>query len=108
MTARTLDALLRSLITDVGLLKRRTAKIPRPTSPTLLASTGDVKVTAREGTQSGWILAAGGTFAIVDYPELYDVLGTRFNTGGEPAGTFRVPNVSTAPLGSGLTALIKT
>lgn len=108
MTARTLQALLAQLTTDVGLLKRRTAKIPRPVNPALVASVGDVKITTRLGAQTGWIPAAGATFLIADYPDLYDVIGTRYATGGEAAGRFRVPNVDTSTLGPNLIALIKT
>ncbi len=43
---------------------------------------------------------AGGMFMIedgrllnvIDYPELYEILGTRFNTGAETAGQFRLPD----------------
>lgn len=39
----------------------------------------------------GWFLADGTAYAEASYPELFAVLGTTFNTGGEPADTFRVP-----------------
>jgi len=38
--------------------------------------------------------ADGTTLSIAGYPDLYAVIGTRFNTGGEPGGTFRLPNVA--------------
>ncbi len=39
----------------------------------------------------GWLLCNGDPFIITAYPALYSVIGTSFNTGGEPAGTARVP-----------------
>lgn len=39
-----------------------------------------------------WQLCDGGQLKIADYPGLYNVLGTRYNTGGETAGYFRKPD----------------
>lgn len=39
-----------------------------------------------------WLLEDGSVVAQTSYPELYAVLGTRYNTGGEGAGNFRLPN----------------
>jgi hypothetical protein len=40
----------------------------------------------------GWLEAAGQTVPIADHPDLFDAIGTTFNTGGEPAGEFRLPD----------------
>jgi len=62
-------------------------------------ATGDAPVgtvldwaTASASAPSGWLLCDGSAVAIVSYPQLYSLLGTDYNTGGEPADTFRVPN----------------
>ena len=39
----------------------------------------------------------GGEYNPLLYPELFAVLGTSFNTGGETAGFFRVPDLVTNP-----------
>ena len=43
---------------------------------------------------NGWLVCNGGLVNIVDRPDLYAVIGTQYNTGGEPAGQFRLPNLS--------------
>lgn len=37
--------------------------------------------------------ANGGVAQAAQYPELYSVYGTLYNTSGEAAGTFRLPNI---------------
>lgn len=39
-----------------------------------------------------WLLEYGQVVAQTSYPELFDVLGTIYNTGGEGAGNFRLPD----------------
>lgn len=39
-----------------------------------------------------WMITDGRELDPVAYPDLYEILGTRFNTGGETAGFFRLPN----------------
>ena len=43
-------------------------------------------------TPEKWQLEDGGLLKITDYPGLYNVLGTRYNVGGEAAGYFRKPD----------------
>lgn len=43
-----------------------------------------------EGVQWAWL--DGGALPIADYPDLYDLWGTKWNTGGEPPGHFRKPD----------------
>lgn len=42
---------------------------------------------------AGLLLADGHVVAVEDYPQLYDRIGTTYNTGGEAAGTFRLPDL---------------
>ena len=57
-------------------------------------SPGDVKLTARSTAESGWLLCDGSQYLPTTYPALYDAIGTTFNTGGETAGYFRVPDMN--------------
>jgi hypothetical protein len=43
---------------------------------------------------NGWLVCNGTLRDIVDYPDLYAVIGTKFNIGGEPGGQFRLPAIS--------------
>lgn len=40
----------------------------------------------------GWLLQDGAVYLRADYPALYAAIGTAYNTGGETAIQFRVPN----------------
>lgn len=44
-----------------------------------------------------YLYCNGGQYNSVLYPELFAVIGTSFNTGGETAGFFRVPDLVTNP-----------
>jgi microcystin-dependent protein len=46
---------------------------------------------------ASYLYCNGGEYNPVLYPELYAVIGTQFNTGGETAGFFRVPDLVTNP-----------
>jgi len=41
----------------------------------------------------GWLLCSGQTVLRTAYPELFAALGTSYNTGGESASLFRLPNL---------------
>lgn len=41
---------------------------------------------------AGWLLQDGTVYLRADYPDLYAAIGTTYNTGGETALQFRVPN----------------
>lgn len=43
---------------------------------------------------AGWLLCDGTTVSQVQYADLYALVGTAFNTGGEAAGTFRLPGTA--------------
>ena len=40
----------------------------------------------------GWLWEDGAQYSQAMYPELYAVIGTVYNTGGDTAGWFRVPD----------------
>lgn len=42
----------------------------------------------------GWLYCDGGTVSIDTYRALFNVISTRYNTGSEPVGTFRLPGVA--------------
>jgi len=46
---------------------------------------------------AGYLPCTGGQYNPVIYPELFAVIGTTFNTGGETAGFFRVPDLVNNP-----------
>jgi len=70
----------------------------------LLFKTGMLLPYAGAAAPSGWLLADGSTVSQVTYAALFAVCGTTFNIGGEPVGTFRLPNmISRSVIGAGTT-----
>ncbi len=47
---------------------------------------------AGSGAPSGWLLCDASIYASATYPALSSAIGTAYNTGGEGAGNFRVPD----------------
>lgn len=94
MTDRSMSATLRGILTRLQSVERRLALIPLANlADGTLASAGDVKVTARSGPPSGWLLANGAALDRADYAALFAAIGTAYNTGGETALQFRLPNL---------------
>lgn len=59
-------------------------------------------------TDPRWLVADGRVVNQADYPDYYAGVGSTYNTGGEPAGTFRIPDtrgraLAGAGQGDGLT-----
>ncbi len=54
---------------------------------------GVVMAYAGLGTLAGWLFCNGDTVTIAYAPALYAALGTTYNIGGEPVGSFRLPNL---------------
>jgi len=57
---------------------------------------------------SGWLQCDGSYYDQEAYTELYGIIGTDYNTGGEPSGSFRVPDLRgrvRATVNSGLARL---
>lgn len=54
---------------------------------------------------AGWLFCDGTTVSISQYPDLYNAVLTTYNTGSEPSGTFRLPNLvnNRTPAGAGTT-----
>jgi len=60
----------------------------------VLFDVGDIKWAGSNAAPIGaWLLCDGGTYSQSTYADLYAAIGTNFNTGGEPSGTFRVPDL---------------
>jgi microcystin-dependent protein len=64
-----------------------------PLQPTQSVPTGTVWMTIGDEADEGWLLCNGAEYPQVSYPALYRKCGTKFNTGGETAGYFRVPAI---------------
>ena len=57
---------------------------------------------ASDPTDTKWLLCDGRTVLIESYPELYTAIGTTWNTGGEAADAFRLPDLrSRVAVGAG-------
>lgn len=62
--------------------------------------TGVISPFAGSVAPTGWLLADGSVVSQATYPALFAVCSTTYNTGGEGAGNFRLPNLKTrAPIG---------
>jgi len=60
----------------------------------VLFDVGDIKWAGSNVPPVGsWLLCDGATYSQTTYASLYAAIGTNFNTGGEPSGTFRVPDL---------------
>lgn len=64
---------------------------------------------ASDPASGKWVICDGRTLSIQTYTDLYAVLSTTWNTGGEPAGDFRIPDLRSrvavgAGQGAGLTS----
>jgi len=64
--------------------------------------TGSIMAFGGSSAPSGWFLCDGSEYSQTTYATLYAVLGSTWNTGGETAGYFRVPDLrGRGPIGSG-------
>lgn len=66
--------------------------IPSPQSPDTVGATQEIPESAT--VPDGWLEANGQVVAQADYPDLFALYGTTFDTGGEGAGNFRLPGGS--------------
>lgn len=57
------------------------------------APTGTIAYFSLASAPDGWLKANGAAITVAAYPDLYDAIGSTYNTGGEAAGTFRVPDL---------------
>lgn len=58
-----------------------------------LLAPGALQMYAAAAPPAGWLLCDGQAVSQSTYAALYAVIGNTFNTGGEAAGTFRVPDL---------------
>lgn len=54
---------------------------------------GSINMYGGASAPAGWLLCDGTAVAQATYPDLYAAIGTNFNTGGEGAGNFRLPDM---------------
>lgn len=54
---------------------------------------GVVQMYAGSSAPTGWLICNGAVVSQTTYPELYAAIGATFNTGGEGAGNFRLPDM---------------
>lgn len=59
----------------------------------LLAPPGAVIAFAGATVPGGWLFCDGSVQAQATYPRLFAAITTTYNVGGEPGGTFRLPNL---------------
>jgi len=60
----------------------------------VLFDVGDIKWSGSNVAPIGsWLLCDGGVYSQTTYADLYAAVGSNFNTGGEGAGNFRVPDL---------------
>lgn len=57
------------------------------------APPGSIVMTGRSTAPTGWLLCDGAIVSQATYPSLFAAIGTNFNVGGEPGGTFRLPDL---------------
>lgn len=64
--------------------------------------TGSIVMYGGAAAPIGWLLCDGSVKAAADYSTLFAAIGAAFNTGGEGAGNFRLPDLrGRAPIGVG-------
>lgn len=69
-------------------------------SKTPKVPTGAIIPYTAEVAPEGYMVCGGQTISQTTYSQLYSVIGSSYNVGGEPSGTFRLPNLtSRVPLG---------
>ena len=63
---------------------------------------GMVVACCEPSVPAGWLFCDGTTVSISQYPDLYNAILTTYNTGLEPSGTFRLPDlINRIPAGAG-------
>lgn len=63
---------------------------------------GSMIMFAGSAAPFGWLLCQGQEISQVTYSELYSIVGSSFNTGGEAVGNFRLPDMRRrVPMGAG-------
>lgn len=66
---------------------------------------GTIQMFGGSVAPTGWFICDGSTISQSTYAALFGVLGTKYNTGGEPGGTFRLPDArGRVPVGGSVDA----
>ena len=74
--------------------------IQGPEGPAGNTPSGVINQYAGVSAPTGWLLCQGQLLNRLDYPSLFDVLQTAYNTGGETTAQFRLPNLKgSVPVG---------
>jgi microcystin-dependent protein len=63
-------------------------------APGLYFPVGSISVFAGATAPTGFLLCRGQTVARSEYPQLFNVIGTTYNTGSESSLEFRLPNIN--------------
>lgn len=70
---------------------------------------GTITMYGASSAPGGWLLCNGQTVSQTTYANLFAVIGTTYNTGGEAGGDFRLPDLrSRVPIGAGTYAALGT
>ncbi len=74
----------------------------RPIAPSGDLIVGEIREWTAAAAPVLWLLCDGTAVSQVTYAQLFALIGAAFNTGGEPPGTFRVPDLrGRTPAGAG-------
>ena len=75
-------------------LQKGITLVPDPQSPQFAGTVINVPLDRVAGYQAngGYLLCDGTEYSETTYSQLFNACGTQYNTGGETAGFFRVPN----------------
>lgn len=90
---RTPEGMFEDIYEQLELLNRARASAPSP------EPVGTVKLWGAGAVPARYLELDGTTVAQADYPDLFALWGTTYNTGGETGTDFRLPNpAAPAPL----------
>lgn len=82
------------LSTNVNNLNQEVNTLNQTVNNLSVTPSGSVVMFAGSGVPSGWLVCDGSVVSQTTYANLYSAIGTTYNTGGEGAGNFRLPNTS--------------
>ena len=77
-------------ITSINLIRDKVNEI---ITKNAIVPTGSVSAFAGSSAPTGYLLCDGGEYSESQYSDLFSVLGSTYNTGGETANHFRVPDL---------------
>ena len=77
-------------------------RVHSPNNPQATTIPGEIRMWGGTTAPTGWLLCDGSVVSQTTYAALYAVIGAFYNTGGEGADNFRLPNFDgRAPIGVG-------